>query len=540
MAREDDDILLGDPIILTAGDRDSDGDGVGDMQERLDGTDPGDASDRLRPDPTIIPDATGDPRGDLERATLERETAFDPTAVMPEGMSIKSGLEGLMNIDGSDLSTGSNHFGVGEEAILDGRLDANSPLRMSRDPLEAAKSTADSTGHGTAPPAGADISSRAPNWDLVSGKGADDLTLTFGEPKRVTDDLTLTFGEPKRVPTPPPEPPPPPPPKTSTDPDADPGQSGGISTGEELSRVLSVRGGDTDFVEGYGGGPQIEGDQPPVRFIDFVTDGGDGSVDTSTPTEQPDGVPDAPVIHTINPDAGIVLPPTGDQPPGGSTDGGGDLGLTGISSAATAVSASETSAPGIWPAGFGGGAGIGSLAPVDEEPTFVAGVRSPPVASFVSHPPMDTGHGDSDGDGVSDTQEILDDNALSAGSNHFGVGEEAIPDDPNSYLGAPFQDEKMTLGSTASAATAVPADDISAQGISIVGSDGASGLRITIPVTDDGIDVFANDLAGGLVVDLGVDPAPVRDDFESIGADFLLVESPVEFADVYQDDILDG
>ena len=161
---KDDEILMGDPVALTT-DSDSDGDGVGDMQERLEGTDPRDASDHLVLDPKLNPGA-GDPRGDLDPATLEREVGFDPTALMPEGMSVESGLAGLKNVDGSDLSTGTNRYGIGEDDILDGRLGANSPRDVQRDPLASAKGTES----GSGPPPGAALGSRAPNWDLV---GAD-------------------------------------------------------------------------------------------------------------------------------------------------------------------------------------------------------------------------------------------------------------------------------------------------------------------------------------------------------------------------------
>ena len=74
MAKGDDDILMGDPVALTT-DRDSDGDGVGDMQERLEGTDPGEASDHLVRDPKFGPDAV-DPRA---ISTPHRSNARSPS-----------------------------------------------------------------------------------------------------------------------------------------------------------------------------------------------------------------------------------------------------------------------------------------------------------------------------------------------------------------------------------------------------------------------------------------------------------------------------
>ncbi len=122
---------------------------------------------------------------------------------MPEGMSIESGLEGLKNIDGSDLSTGSNHFGVGEEAILDSRLNANSPFNVDRDPFAPSASGGTSSESGSAAPVGADLTSRSPKWDLVSGKQSGGLTITIGEPKIVPNPpepkLTITIGEPRIV-----------------------------------------------------------------------------------------------------------------------------------------------------------------------------------------------------------------------------------------------------------------------------------------------------------------------------------------------------
>ncbi len=131
---------------------------------------------------------------------------------------------------------------------------------------------------------------------------------------------------------------------------------------------------------------------------------------------------------------------------------------------------------------------------------------------------------DTDGDGVPDLQEMSE-----------GTDES----DSSSYLGAPTQDEKMTRDSTASAIMAVPVDDSNGQQISIVGSDGPSGFQTTMPATDDGIELFTDDLAGGLIVDLGADPAPRADDFESFGHDFL-GDSPTEVAADYHDDAIDG
>ncbi len=125
-------------------------------------------------------------------------------------------------------------------------------------------------------------------------------------------------------------------------------------------------GGDIDFVEGYGGAPRIEGDAPPVRYIDLVTDGGDEDGGDAAGTEAPRGAPEAPVIHTINPDAGVLVPPVGDQPPAGDP-GLDNLGLLGGSSAATAATADAAGGPGIAVVGANGGAGIQSTAPAGDD-----------------------------------------------------------------------------------------------------------------------------------------------------------------------------
>ena len=280
---KDDDILLGGAAKLT----DSDGDGVSDAQEQLDGTDPGDAADNIRR-ADLKPDL--DVRGDLDRVTLEREVAFDPAANMPEGMSVDSGLKGLTNVDGSPLSSGADHFGIGEDSLLTGRLGANSPLDMLRDPAGGG-----GDGPKGQPPAGADLGSRGPNWDLVGGE-ADTKPDEFELPGAIkpVDTPPPPMADP---PAPPPdaerEPPPPPKPDgEDPDPDPEPGpvplrtdpDAGGDSgVGGAGGTPLVIIDGPR-FVEGAGGTPKIEGDTPPIKYRDLVTDGGDGSVDTSTTT----------------------------------------------------------------------------------------------------------------------------------------------------------------------------------------------------------------------------------------------------------------
>ena len=100
----------------------------------------GSASGRAHVDPKLDPSRATDVRGDLNRHTLERETAFDRGANIPAGQSLDTGLGGLTNVDGTKLSTGPNHFGVGNDPLLHGG-DAHSPLNVSRDPLATTTST---------------------------------------------------------------------------------------------------------------------------------------------------------------------------------------------------------------------------------------------------------------------------------------------------------------------------------------------------------------------------------------------------------------
>ena len=353
-----DDILLGAAAPLTT---DSDGDGISDAQERLDGTDPGDAADSIRRDAEMKPDLA-DVRGDLDRATLEREVGFDPAANMPGGMSVDSGLKGLTNLDGTDLPTGANHFGIGEDSLLTGRLGANSPLDMLKDPAVG--------GDGSkAGPPGAELGPRGPNLVGGEAEAPDEYELPGAiqpseTPPPPMSDPPAPPPEEDREPPPPPKPdgedpdPVPNPTPLRTDPDA--GGNGGVSVAGGTPVVI-IDG--PRVVEGAGGTPHIDADSPPPKEIDLVTDGGDGTVDTSTTSGAVRGAPAAPVVHTINPDAGVVQPPVGSPPPGG---GGGwgddDFGLLGVTSAATAASAEAPSGPVISLAGSGG-SGIGSVAP---------------------------------------------------------------------------------------------------------------------------------------------------------------------------------
>jgi hypothetical protein len=112
-----------------------------------------------------------------------------------------------------------------------------------------------------------------------------------------------------------------------------------------VERAIAVAGGATDFVEGYGGGPQIEGDAPPKRAIDLVTDG--GADDPTEGTVGTDGTvrpPGQEISHPLNPQEDLLggLSPTAG--PGGNTgggDGADNSGRVGVSNAATATDATD-------------------------------------------------------------------------------------------------------------------------------------------------------------------------------------------------------
>jgi hypothetical protein len=189
----------------------------------------------------------------------------------------------------------SDRLGVGSDTLLDGRLD--SPLDDLQSPTSA----------GPSEPA------------LVGGR---DLGL-YG----VINDTTAD---------PPPPPPPPPPPTTfeyhdtsddwmeeleverQTNPDA---PDTAPPTDEEIERAITIRGGDSTPVEGAR--PSIDQTEPPPPYRDLVTDPGSEAESTDV-IEAPAFAPDAVVVHTINPDSGVVPVRSG-----GTFSGGDDLlGLT--------------------------------------------------------------------------------------------------------------------------------------------------------------------------------------------------------------------
>ncbi len=358
---------------------DSDGDGVSDMQERLDGTDPNDSSSVVHHlDATI---ATADPQGDLAPASLDGQVVVDVASAAPAGFSDAQPLG--TGLDGKPIQTDPNHLGVGNDTPLAGRADSNSVTDVQRDPTLTGPSTTPSDGRdpltetmgrtpgpsattepavrgglGDAPPPGEPASGSADpdhNPELVSGYISDlavkagslaggvarGLNIIAHDVLQAPKDFVTNFEMAATQPIEPPPPPPPPPadpPKTSVDPDA-PGAT--VVTSEDLARAVAVHGAATDVVQGFGG-TQIEGDAPPKQAIDFVRDPieKDSTLSVTTPTPSSTGQE---ISHTINPDAGFDpgrAPSTG--PP---ASGGVDAGLYGsTSSAATAVDAATGSA----------------------------------------------------------------------------------------------------------------------------------------------------------------------------------------------------
>ena len=191
MASDSDDILMGEETLRTREAVDSDGDGVSDIQERLDGTDASDAADFRRQEPELVePTLTGiDPQAGLDPAVMERMTTFDAVG-SPGGQTIENNLANLTNVDGTALTFTTDHDGVGDDALLTGRL-GDSPLDMQRDPTQTSvdygsapaddrptMTTADGKGSGNTftgadysiAPDGAALSYNAPDTDLVSAK----------------------------------------------------------------------------------------------------------------------------------------------------------------------------------------------------------------------------------------------------------------------------------------------------------------------------------------------------------------------------------
>ena len=369
---------------------DSDGDGVSDVQEGVDGTDPNDANSSIRHDQVISPVGGEVVYGAVGGVVLERETIVDVAGSLPAGRSLEQGLG--TGLDGKPIDTSVNRHGVGEDQLLVGRgVDANSPLNMNRDPLASVAPTGPATGPGagqavgkdtvggagqssankgfdggsgqSGPPPGAELSGRAPNMGLVSG-AADDQAKPFDESKhkgpfdegpgspkdKFKTESGKTPGEQAeewKKKTAPKD-------GGMTDPDAP--SDGGVLTEADIARAIAVRDGATDFVEGHEG-VQIEDGPRPLKR-DLVTDGGDedptaGETGTMAPPGQE-------ISKPVNPQDGLPGsgPPPGPGPGGG--DGGDNTGRQGASAFATAATDTGSSGAGSGVINIGGGSTSGS------------------------------------------------------------------------------------------------------------------------------------------------------------------------------------
>jgi hypothetical protein len=222
-----------------------------------------------------------DPRDTLDPFDFGARSVVDVTANVPEGMTVDT--------TPADLPAGSDRLGVGEDALLDGRL--GSPL----DDLPGPTTTS----------------------------GPPDATLVGGQDMSLVGVITDTTAD-----DPVPPPPPPPPPgsvdfedtsddwmdelevERQTNPDA---VDAAPPSDEEIERAITVRGGDTKPIDGDR--PSIDGTEPPPRYGDLVTDPSPEAESTDV-LEAPAFAPDAVVVHTINPDSGVVPIRSGIAPSG--------------------------------------------------------------------------------------------------------------------------------------------------------------------------------------------------------------------------------
>ena len=328
--------------------RDSDGDGVSDAQEAIDGTDANDASDSIRHDRPVVGPVGSDPRADLEAPNLEREVIIDVAANNPSGLSLEQSLP--VGLDGQAIPTQHRYGNADADRMMGTHVDENSPLNMQRSPLGGGSTGSGTGGLGGTPPPDAVLSSRAPNMDLVgadlpeyeeppdSGGGVIDWVEDLFTPEPTWSPGPLKEFVPPKEPAPPHVPLPPQrgPKMGSVDPDAG---GGGVAGDADIERAILLAGADTDFVRGAGA-PNIEVDSPPPLPRDLVTDrnpDGDGTdIDTSVVPTPPGGF----FTDGINPDAGFGtgLAPSPPPPGGGGSGDGGD-GRQGANYSATAADA---------------------------------------------------------------------------------------------------------------------------------------------------------------------------------------------------------
>lgn len=280
---------------------------------------------------------------------FERDTVIDVLSGLPDGHSIDQTLG--VGLDGAPIDTARNHFGIGDDDLLAGR-SINSPLGMTGDSLI---DTSADTNNEAPPDIATGSSNPIHNMGLVSGEdgGTDDKGLVDTVVDTVNDWFSGKTTEPADAGTVRPEgdtPVPKPKPKGPvrpgseddymTNPDAD---TGGTATDADIERAIVKQGADTDFVEGFAGGPVITGDSPPTRPIDLVRDPVDddqGSGVVTVVGSDPGTLPQDEISHTVNPNDGLptpTAPPPGSGGPSGT--GGDDIGMGSLSSAATGAGA---------------------------------------------------------------------------------------------------------------------------------------------------------------------------------------------------------
>lgn len=321
---------------------DSDGDGVSDAQERFEGTDPNNADDFIRGDVSTAGPTTADPRGDVDGPSVRPDAPVDVLANIPAGLSVDQALP--VGLDGAAIPTRHTYGNDDADQLLAGRVDENSPLNMDRSPFATTETHHDGDLLHTAPP-GVELNFNAPNNSLVADTDGGTKETPEEKYKRESgfpkydnaEDIVKNRESNKAVKeaeewakkTAP---------KSMSDPDADGGGTY-VPTAEEVEHAVTIAGADTDFVRGYGGTPQIEGDAPPKGgslVTDPSPDGDQTAVDTSTVVAVPPG---GFFTDGVNPDAGFgtgLAPSTGGG--AGGDEGGGrqgtDYGATATESTA--------------------------------------------------------------------------------------------------------------------------------------------------------------------------------------------------------------
>jgi len=323
---------------------------------------------RVPPAPTpVVGPATGDPRGDPNRITLESKTKIDVAAANPSGKSLKQSLP--LGLDGKPIPTTHRYGNAAADKMLAGHTNETSPLNMKRDPAAGGKlatgaakgrdpltdtlgrqsgvgaggdtkseggsrtfvggDAKTSGGGNVGPPPGAELGFRAPKGGLVGD--AEDTMGFFGkkpvdykEPSTAKRDPRAEFIN-----------------KSGKVDSADAGTpelkkyvekknkydtgegNAVVVTEEAVARAVVLKGADTDFVEGYGAGSHIEGSAPPKRARDLVTDpspeGDPTAVDITKAPKAPRG---GGYTDPINPRDGFGSPSPSPQGPGGTAPGG--------------------------------------------------------------------------------------------------------------------------------------------------------------------------------------------------------------------------